>query len=79
MLYFEIIQSRKLNEKINNLLDFFKDKEVPIFPVKAKNIMDKYDISEGKLLGNKLKKIEEKWINNEFNISEEEIVNLIKN
>ena len=41
--------------------------------------MDKYDISEGKLLGNKLKKIEEKWINNEFNISEEEIVNLIKN
>jgi len=79
LLYFEIIQSRKLNEKIINLLDFFKDKEVPIFPVKAKNIMDKYDISEGKLLGNKLKKIEEKWINNEFNISEEEIVHLIKN
>ncbi len=37
-------------------MDFFEDKEVPIFPIKAKNLMEKYNISEGKLLGIKLKK-----------------------
>ena len=79
LLYFEIFQTKKLNKKIIILLDFFKDKEVPIFPIKAKNIMQKYSLSEGKLLGSKLKKIEDKWINNEFTISEKEIAQLIKN
>ena len=35
--------------------------------------MEKYDIPEGKLLGIKLKKIEEKWINNNFKVSENEV------
>ena len=41
--------------------------------------MKKYDISEGKLLGIKLKKIEEKWINNNFKVSEIEISQVLKN
>jgi len=36
-------------------------------------LIEKYDISEGKLLGIKLKKIEEKWINNDFKVSEKEV------
>ena len=79
LLNFEIFLSKKVNKKMINLLSFFEDKEVPIFPIKAKNIMEKYKLSEGKILGIKLKKIEEKWINNEFAISENEIASLIKN
>ena len=79
LIYFEIFKSKKINKKLINLLDFFKNKEVPIFPIKAKDLMKKYDISEGKLLGIKLKKIEEKWINNNFKVSEIEISQVLKN
>ena len=56
LIYFEIFKSKKINKKLIFLLDFFKDKEAPIFPIKAKNLMEKYHISEGKLLGLKIKK-----------------------
>ena len=78
LIYFEIFKSKKISKNLINLLDHFKDKKTPIFPIKAKNLMQKYNISEGKLLGIKLKKIEEKWINNNFNISENEISKIIK-
>ena len=79
LLYFEIFRSKKINKKLVNLIDFFKDKEVPIFPIKAKNLMKKYNISEGKLLGIKLKQIEEKWINNDFKVSEKEVARVLEN
>ena len=62
LLYFEIFKSKNINKKLINLIDLFKNKEVPTFPIKAKNLIEKYNIPEGKLLGIKLKKIEEKWI-----------------
>ena len=79
LLYFEIFKSKNENKKLINLIGFFKDKEAPIFPIKAKNLIEKYNISEGKLLGIKLKKIEEKWINNDFKISEKEVVQVLEN
>ncbi len=79
LLYFEIFKSKNENKKLINLLFFFKDKEAPIFPIKAKNLIEKYNISEGKLLGIKLKQIEEKWINNDFKVSEKEVAQIIKN
>ena len=79
LMYFEIFKSKKINKKLINLLDFFKDKEVPIFPVKAKNLLNDYGFSEGKLLGVKLKKIEEIWVNNNFQVSEKEISQIVKN
>ena len=33
LLYFEIFKSKKVNNKIINLIDFFKDKEVPVLPI----------------------------------------------
>ena len=78
LIYFEIFKSKKINKKFIDLLDFFKDKEVPIFPIKAKNLIEKFDISEGKLLGIKLKKIEEKWINNDFKVSEKEVFQVVE-
>ena len=79
LLYFEIFKSKNINKKLINLINFFKDKEVPIFPIKAKILMEKYNISEGKLLGIKLKKIEEKWINNDFKVSEKEVTRVLEN
>jgi len=79
LLYFEIFKSKNVNKKLINLLDFFNDKEVPIFPIKAKNLIEKYNISEGKLLGIKLKKIEEKWINNDFKVSDKEVAQVLEN
>ena len=40
---------------------------------------EKYNISEGKLLGIKLKKIEEKWINNDFKVSDKEVAQVLEN
>jgi len=79
LLYFEIFKSKNVNKKLINLIDFFKNKEVPIFPIKAKNLIEKYNIPEGKLLGIKLKKIEEKWINNDFRVSEKEVAQVLEN
>ena len=41
--------------------------------------MEKYHISEGKLLGLKLKKIEDKWINNNFKVTEKEVSQVLEN
>ena len=79
MIYFEIFKSKKINKKLIFLLDFFIDKEAPIFPIKAKNLMEKYHISEGKLLGLKFKKIEDKWINNNFKVTEKEVSQVLEN
>ena len=79
LLYFEIFRSKNENKKLLQLFNFFQDKELPIFPIKAKNLMEKFNIAEGKLLGVKLKEIEEKWIENNFSISEKEIAKVIEN
>ena len=79
LIYFEIFKSKKINKKLIALLKYFKDKEVPVFPVKAVNLMEKYNIPEGKQLGLKLKKIEEQWIKNDFTVLDNEIEQIFKN
>ena len=79
LIYFEIFKSKKINKKLIDLLEYFKDKEVPVFPVKAVNLMEKYNIPEGKQLGLKLKKIEEQWIKNDFTVLDNEIEQIFKN
>ena len=79
LIYFEIFKSKKINKKLIALLEYFKDKEVPVFPVKAVNLMEKYNIPEGKQLGLKLKKIEEQWIKNDFTVFDNEIEQIFKN
>jgi len=79
LIYFEIFKSKKINKKLIALLEYFKDKEVPVFPVKAVNLMEKYNIPEGKQLGLKLKKVEEQWIKNDFTVLDNEIDQIFKN
>ena len=79
ILSFGIIKYKKFDENLINLRNFFKDKTVPVMPISATDLMNKYDIPEGKQLGVKLKMIEEKWVENKFNISDQQINYIINN
>ena len=79
LLYFQIFRSKKIDKKLLEMIEFFKDKEPPLLPLRATTLMAEYHISEGKELGVKLKKIEDKWVENNFEISKSEIQKLIKN
>ena len=68
-----------MDKKLIEFIDYFKDREPPILPLRAITLMTKYNIPEGKKLGEKLKKIESKWVDNNFKISEEEFQKILKN
>jgi len=77
LINFYIFISKKIDKKLVNFVNFFKDKKAPLLPLRAITLMTKYKIPEGKELGLKLKQIENKWINNNFAISEKEVQKLI--
>ena len=79
LLYFQIFRSKKIDKKLLEMIEFFKDKEPPLLPLRAITLMAEYHIPEGKELGVKLKKIEDKWVENNFEISKSEIQKIIKN
>jgi tRNA nucleotidyltransferase/poly(A) polymerase len=79
LIYFKIFKSNKVDIKLINLIDIFKNKEIPVMPLKADLLMEKYNIPEGKELGAKLKAIEEIWTSNDFKISEKEILKIVSN
>jgi len=79
IIYFKIFKSNKVDIKLLKLIDIFKNKKIPIMPLKAELLMEKYNIPEGKELGAKLKAIEEVWTNNNFMISEKEIQKIVSN
>ena len=73
ILNFKIFKLKKLDNDIIELLNLYRNKLKPTMPVKADILMKKYKIPEGKLLGDKLKLIEEEWVNNNFQISDQQI------
>ena len=62
ILNFRILKSKKIDPKLVELSELFQDKEIPSIPVGADLLMSKYKIPEGKILGKKLKLIEEEWL-----------------
>ena len=46
-------------------------------PISAEMLKKKYNIPEGKQLGKKLKLIEEEWVKNNFNISNQQVDNIV--
>ena len=79
VINFKIFTSDKVEKKLINLLESYKNKVIPTMPIGANNLMTKYNIPEGKTLGNKLKMIEEVWVNNGFKISEKQVQKIVKN
>ena len=79
VINFKIFKSKTVDPQLLQLIVDFKNKDVPIMPFKANIIMERYNIPEGKELGNKLKIIEEVWANNDFQISESQVQEIINN
>ena len=79
LLYFKIFSSKRADKKLIKMIELYRDKEPPLLPLRAITLMTEYNIPEGKKLGIKLKEIEEKWVNNNFNISKLEVQKIIKN
>ena len=79
VIYFKIFKSNKVESKLIKLIKIFKEKDIPVLPLKADILMEKYQIPEGKELGIKLKAIEEIWTNNNFKISEKEVQKIVSN
>ena len=73
LIDFKIFRTKKISKKILDLKNFFSHSPKPIFPIKAKYLIDNYNLKEGVELGQKLKKIEKMWIDNNFRISNKEI------
>ena len=59
ILNFKIIKTKKADKKLLNLLELFESKATPSLPIGANLLMTRYKIPEGRLLGSKLKLIEE--------------------
>ena len=79
ILNFRIFKSKKLDDNLVELIKYYKEMIRPNMPIKADSLMDKYKISQGKMLGEKLKMIEEEWVNNNFKISDQQVESIVKN
>ena len=73
IINFQLFKFNKYEKKLIKLIKIYKDKIIPTLPIKANILISKYGIPEGKILGNKLKMIEEIWVQNDFKISEKQI------
>ena len=78
IINFKLFTSNKVEKKLIKLIEVYKDKVIPTMPIGANTLMAKYNIPEGKILGNKLKMIEEVWVENGFTISEKNIQKIAK-
>ena len=79
ILKFKLIKSKKNLKIYEELIKLFETKSKPIMPINADMLMKKYKVREGKELGDKLKLIENEWVNNNFQISDTKLENIINN
>ena len=77
LIDFKIFNSKKINKNLNELKQLYINMPKPVFPIKASYLINNFKLKEGKNLGDKLKVLEEIWIDNEFEISKKEIVKAI--
>ena len=78
IINFKLFTSSKVEKKLIKLMKTYQDKVIPAMPVEANLLMNKYNIPEGKILGSKLKMIEEIWVSNNFNISDKQVEKIAK-
>ena len=77
LINFQIYRSKKIDKKLLKLKEFFSHQLPPKFNVKAKFLMEKFNLKAGKELGQKIKEIETAWINNSFKITDKQIEKII--
>ena len=79
ILNHRIIKLKKVDYFLKELREQYEKRNVPIMPVSADLLMKKYEIPEGKQLGEKLRIIEEEWVKNNFKISDQQVDNIVNN
>ena len=79
LIDFKICVSKKDITKMIKLKKLIIETNKPIFPIKAKNLIEEYNLKEGRELGAKLKKIEDVWVQNNFKITNQEVNRIINN
>ena len=79
ILNFRIFTSNKVEKNLIEIVKIYQNKQIPNIPVSASNLMIKYNIPEGRLLGSKLKILKQIWVENDFVITEKQIEKIIKN
>ena len=79
LIDFKICVSKKDITKMIKLKKLIIETNKPIFPIKAKNLIEEYNLKEGRELGTKLKKIEDVWVQNNFKITNQEVSRIINN
>ncbi len=78
VLDYKILTIRKNRNDFLDLKKYFIDFKIPVLPIKANDLIERFDLKEGKLLGSILREIEEKWLENNFNISKNQIEDIVK-
>ena len=78
LLDFKILITKNNINNFIELKNFFIEFKIPAMPVKAKDLIKKFDLKEGKLLGLILKEIEDQWLENNFQISNGQIDDIVK-
>ena len=79
ILNYRLIILNKPVSFLKQLIKYYEVFKSPIVPVNADLLMKKYEIPEGKYLGEKLREIENQWVKNNFDISDQQIDNIINN
>ena len=79
LLDLKIFNSKTAPKKLIELKKYFEQFEKPIFPLKAQDLLEKYKLKEGKEFGQKIRLLEDLWLNNSFKISNKEIDNVFRN
>ena len=62
----------------DDVIAFFENKEVPKLSVTGGDLIKNFGIPEGQRVGEKLKEIENVWINNNFKISDKNIKKILE-
>ena len=79
ILNYKIYTSKKFDKNFVNHMNYFKNKEKPKLTVTGDNLMNNFGIPQGERVGEKLKKIESFWMNNNFKISDKDLKKILKN
>ena len=79
LLDLKIFNSKTVPKKLIQLKKYFEEFKKPIFPLKAQDLLEKYNLKEGKEFGQKIRLLEDLWLNNSFKLSNKEIDNVLNN
>tara|TARA_Y100001970_G_scaffold292780_1_gene435797 strand:- start:1810 stop:3084 length:1275 start_codon:yes stop_codon:yes gene_type:complete len=73
LLDLKIFNSKVAPKKIIELKKYFENFIKPKFPIKAEELLKNYKAKEGKEFGQKIRLLENIWLNNNFKLSKKEI------